>query len=76
MSDGNTRRNRERSKSSKRYKVRYDRIVAALLLLAAVAMVISSCVNSCTSKHDSDGDVTTEPATAETASQSTIVDNL
>lgn len=76
MSDGNTRRNRKRSKSSKRYKVRYDRILAAVLLLAAVAMVISSCVNGCSSKHSSKNEPTTEPATTETASQSTIVDNL
>ena len=29
MSDGNTRRNRKRSKTSKRYKIRYDRLLAA-----------------------------------------------
>lgn len=76
MSDGNTRRNRKRSKTSKRYKVRYDRILGAVLLLAAVAMVISSCVNSCSSSPADDNAVSTEAATTTTAPQSTIVDNL
>lgn len=76
MSDGNTRRNRKRTKTSKRYKVRYDRILGAVLLLAAVAMVISSCVNSCSSTPADDNAVSTEAATTTTAPQSTIVDSL
>ena len=76
MSDGNTRRNRKRSKASKRYKVRYDRILGLILLLAAVAMVISSCVNACTGKKNIPPQNTTQPTTVQTPSQSTIVDNL
>ncbi len=76
MSDGNTRRNRKRSKTSKRYKIRYDRLLAAVLLLAAVAMVISSCVNSCSPKSDLPADISTQPSTTLSPSQSAIVDNL
>ena len=76
MSDGNTRRNRKRSKASKRYKVRYDRILCVILLLAAVAMVISSCVTGLTSKPEDAPVDATQPTTTQTPSQSTIVDNL
>ena len=76
MSDGNTRRNRKRSQASKRYKVRYDRIAGALLLLAAIAMVISSCVSGLSAKPETEQIDSTQPTTTEMPSQSTIVDNL
>ena len=76
MSDGNTRRNRKRSKASKRYKVRYDRILGLLLLLAAIAMVISSCVSGIMSKPEAEPVDSTQATTTQVPSQSTIVDNL
>ena len=42
MTNGDKRRNRKREKVSKRYKVRYDRLVAVVLVLVVLVVVITS----------------------------------
>ena len=44
MADGSKRRDRKRT--SKRYRVRYDRILAVLLVLVVLIVIISSCAKS------------------------------
>ena len=76
MSDGNTRRNQKRKKASTRYKVRYDRIVAAVLVIAAVSVVGSSLVSGLTKKVSPEPSEIVQTTTTQIPSQSTIVDNL
>ncbi len=76
MNDGNTRRNQKRKKASTRYKIRYDRILGAVLAIAAVSVVASSCINGLTRKKPSEPDIIPTQAATESPSQSTIVDNL
>ena len=73
MSNGSQRRNRRRQ-SAKRYKIRYDRIVAALVLVVLI-VILTSCVKSC-SKDDKKSDSSDTSTTGTTAAQSSIVDNL
>ncbi len=72
MNNGNRRRTKKRA--ARRYKVRYDRIVAALLCLAVIIILPTTCIKSCTSsgkksKNDQNS------GTSGTA-QSSIEDNL
>ena len=76
MSDGNTRRNQKRKKASTRYKVRYDRIAAAVLAIAAVSVVGSSLVSCLSGKKVSETSEVVPTSTTEAPSQSTVVDNL
>ncbi len=76
MSDGNTRRNQKRKKASTRYKIRYDRIAAAVLAIAAVSVVGSSLISGLSGKHTSETSEIVPTAATEMPSQSTVVDNL
>ena len=71
MSNGNRRK-----QSHKRLKVRYDRLVAAALVLVVLIVILTSCVKSCSKdKKDSSGSNSTT-TTGTDAAQSSIVDNL
>lgn len=86
MNNGNKRRDRRRQGVSKKYRVRYDRIAAAVLVLIVLIVIPASCMKSCkngkkdnkkkqqdkTSASDASdiGDTTSEN------SDSTIIDNL
>lgn len=77
MTNGDKRRNRKRDKVSKRYKVRYDRLVAVVLVLVVLIVILTSCVKSCSGKEknkNSDPKATT--ATADNTQQSSIIDKL
>ncbi|WP_303825550.1 M15 family metallopeptidase [Ruminococcus flavefaciens] len=77
MTNGDKRRNRKREKVSKRYKVRYDRLVAVVLVLVVLIVILTSCVKSCSGKgknKNSDPKATT--ATADNTQQSSIIDKL
>lgn len=77
MNNGDMRRNRKRQGSSKRYKVRYDRIVAAVLVLIVMIVILTSCVKSCSKdKKDSGGSSSSSTTNSENQTQSSIVDNL
>lgn len=78
MTNGDKRRNRKRDKASKRYKVRYDRLVAVILVLVVLVVVLTSCWKSCSAKEKKPNSTS---STADTTSnnntqQSSIVDNL
>lgn len=47
MNNGNKRRDHRRQNTSKRYRVRYDRIVAAVLVLIVLIVIPASCMKSC-----------------------------
>ncbi len=75
MTNGNKRRNRKRA--AKRYRVRYDRIVAVALVFIVLIVIITSCAKSCSGDENkntktSQGQATSQDGTA----QSSIVDNL
>lgn len=73
MSNGNDRRSRKRHKSQKRYKIRYDRVIAAALVLIVMIVVLVSCAKSCSKgkKKDPDSAASTSGNTAQS-----IEDNL
>lgn len=86
MNNGNKRREYRRRSTSKRYRVRYDRIVASLLVLVVLIVIPTSCVKGCSKKKNkSNGDTSTsqtnntedspENDTGET-NDSTIIDDL
>lgn len=54
MNNGNKRRNSRRQSTSKRYRVRYDRIVAAVLVLIVLIVIPASCMKSCKDGKKSD----------------------
>lgn len=74
MSNGNDRRSRKRQQSHKKYRIRYDRIIAAALVLIVMIVVLGSCAKSCSKgkKKPSDGSTSTSGNTAD----SSIEDNL
>lgn len=76
MADGSKRRDRKRT--SKRYRVRYDRILAVLLVLVVLIVIISSCAKSISGDKNkkSTTDNTGQTSTSEETPQSSIVDNL
>lgn len=79
MSNGNYRRNQRRHKSSKKYKVRYDRLAAAALIFIVLIVILTSCVKSCSkSSGDSDDkqETSTEAVTEADTTQSSIINNL
>lgn len=86
MNNGNKRRDRRRQSSSKRYRVRYDRIVAAVLVLIVLIVIPASCMKSCKDgKKDnkkkqqdktSASDVSGTDNTTGGSSDPTIIDNL
>ena len=77
MTNGDKRRNRKRDKVSKRYKVRYDRLVAVILVLVVLIVVLSSCVKSCSGKGKNKNSATQAQTTnADNTQQSSIVDKL
>lgn len=82
MNNGNKRREIKRQKSSRTVKIRYDRIVAAILVLVVIIVVFASCAKSCssTNKKSSDTSDNTAPSEEDSSSSSssspTIVDNL
>lgn len=77
MTNGDKRRNRKREKVSKRYKVRYDRLVAVVLVLVVLVVVITSCCKSCSDKEKKPNSAATTQATnTDNTQQSSIVDNL
>ncbi|MCQ2460470.1 MAG: D-alanyl-D-alanine carboxypeptidase family protein [Ruminococcus sp.] len=76
MNEGNKRRNQKRKNAMTRYKVRYDRILAAVLALAAVSVVASSCVNGLIGNKNNKSDSGDVQSSTAATSQSTIVDNL
>lgn len=77
MTNGDKRRNRERDKVSKRYKVRYDRLVAVILVFVVLIVVLSSCCKSCSKKGDNKNSATKNTTTSiDNTQQSSIVDNL
>ena len=77
MSNGSQRRNRRRQ-SAKRYRIRFDRIAAAALVLIVLIVILTSCVKSCSKddKKSDSSDTASATATGTTAAQSSIVDNL
>ena len=77
MTNGDKRRTRKRDRVSKRYKVRYDRLVAVILVLVVLIVVLSSCVKSCSSKGKNKNSATQAQTTnVDNTQQSSIVDNL
>lgn len=78
------RREHRRQSTSKRYKVRYDRIVAAVLVLIVLIVIPASCMKSCkegkkdSKKKNSDNvsETNNSNSTTGTGSGSTIIDNL
>lgn len=76
MTNGDKRRNRKRDRSSKRYKVRYDRLVAVALALIVLIVVLSSCCKSCKGKKKSSTSATSSQTTVDNTQQSSIIDNL
>ena len=77
MTNGDKRRNREREKVSKRYKVRYDRLVAVILVFVVLIVVLASCCKSCSDKGDNKNSANKNtPTSSDNTQQSSIVDNL
>lgn len=86
MNNGSKRRDRRRQGSSKRYKVRYDRIVAAVLVLIVLIVIPASCMKSCkngkkdSKKKSSDNSSSADPSGADQTSEEkaspAIIDNL
>ena len=77
MNNGDKRRNRKRDRSSKRYKVRYDRLVAAVLVLVVLIVVLASCAHACSDKDKNKNSANKKQATStNNTQQSSIVDNL
>jgi hypothetical protein len=77
MTNGDKRRNRKRDKVSKRYKVRYDRLVAVILVLIVLIVILSSCVKSCSGKgKNKNSDTKATTTTADNTQQSSIIDKL
>ena len=77
MPNGNRRRDRKRS--AKRYKIRYDRILAVLLVLIVFIVIVTSCAKSLsagTKNKKNSGDSTASTSGQATTAQSSIVDNL
>lgn len=75
MNNGNERRSRKRRQSGKKYRIRYDRVIAALLVLIVMIVVLCSCVNSCSKgRKNSDGGSSSSSSGNQT--QSSIEDNL
>ena len=75
MNNGNERRSRKRRQSGKRYRIRYDRVIAAILVLIVMIVVLGSCMKSCSkSRKNSDGGSASSSSSNQT--QSSIEDNL
>ena len=75
MSNGNQRGMKNR-RPGRKLKLRYDRVVAVLLVLIVLIVIFTSCMKSCSkSGKDSDSKEETTSA-ADTTGQSSIVDNL
>ncbi len=77
------RRDHRRNGTSKRYRVRYDRIVAAVLVLIVLIVIPASCMKSCkegkknSKKKSSDSASDSDNSnTTNNGSGSTIIDNL
>ncbi len=75
MNNGYNRRNRKRQSTAKHYKIRYDRIVAALLGVAVLIVVMVSCVKAISGDKDSDKK-SSKKASSTGSSETSIVDNL
>ena len=75
------RRDRRRQSTSKKYKVRYDRIVAAVLVLIVLIVIPASCMKCCkegkkdTKKKSSDTTSDSSNSNSTTGTGS-IIDNL
>ncbi len=75
------RRDRRRQSTSKKYRVRYDRIVAAVLVLIVLIVIPASCMKSCkegkkdTKKKSSDTTSDSSNSNSTTGTGS-IIDNL
>jgi len=77
MTNGDKRRSRERERVSKRYKVRYDRLVAVILVFVVLIVVLSSCCKSCSNTGKNKNSATKNTTTSsDNTQQSSIVDNL
>ena len=77
MTNGDKRRNRKRDRVSRRYKVRYDRLVAVILVLAVLVVLITSCAQSCSGKgKKKNSGKQTQTTITDNTQQSSIVDNL
>lgn len=77
MNNGDKRRNREREKSSRRYKIRYDRLVAVILVFVVLIVVLASCAHACSDKGKNKNSAAKKQATSNTnGQQSSIVDDL
>ena len=77
MTNGDKRRTRKRDKVSKRYKVRYDRLVAVVLVLVVLVVILTSCVKSCSGKgKNKNSDTKATTTTVDNTQQSSIVDKL
>ena len=76
--NGDKRRNRKRDKASKRYKIRYDRLVAAVLVIVVLAVVLASCAHACSDKDKKKNSDTQKQTTSDTTEQqkSSIIDDL
>ncbi|WP_295066503.1 M15 family metallopeptidase [Ruminococcus sp.] len=77
MTNGDKRRNRKRDKVSKRYKVRYDRLVAVVLVLVVLIVVLASCCKSCSNKEKKPNSAaSTQASNTDNTQQSSIIDGL
>ena len=76
MNNGNKRRARRRQSASKSYHVRYDRIVAAVLVLIVLIVILASCAKSCSGSKDKSGSSTPATTQSEGETDQTIVDDL
>ncbi len=77
MTNGDKRRNRSRDKTPKKYKVRYDRLVAVILVLVVLVVILASCCKGCSKKgKDKDSGTKKQTTTIDNTQQSSIVDNL
>lgn len=74
MNNGYDRRNRKRMNTAKHFKIRYDRIVAALLGVAVLVVVLTSCVKALKGDNDNKKIAKSSPTTG--SSETSIVDNL
>lgn len=74
MNNGNERRSRKRRQSGKRYRIRYDRVIAAALVLIVMIVVLGSCVKSCSKGKKSSSD--SSASSSSNQAQSSIEDNL
>ena len=76
MNNGDKRRSRRRQQVSRSYRVRYDRLVAAVLVLIVLIVIITTCIMSCSKDDKKSSDTSQQTTNNENLTKNTIVDDL